>query len=297
MDIYFFCEEKGIVAAKGGIGKEIYIGSAICLGEFDGVHLGHKALFSEARKSGKWGVLLFDRNIKGDENLTTLEEKIALIEKCKADYIIIAEFSDKFSKNSPQEFVDLLENTLKVSHIICGYDYRFGYKASGNSEMLKTLCKRSKVSEVDAVKINDNPIKSTLIRGFVKSGEIEKANDFLGHPYMITGTVEKGFGNGRKMGIPTANISFSDSKILPGDGVYYGKVNGMNAVINIGKNPTFNAEMRTVEVHIPGFSGDLYGEKITTEFFEKIRNDIKFDSIDDLILQINNDIEYVKGKN
>jgi len=296
MITYFYSEEKGIVADGCENGKEIFVDSAICLGGFDGVHLGHKALFSEAKKYGTWGVLLFDRNIKGDENLTTSEEKIDLIEKCKSDYIIIAEFSDKFSKKSPEEFVSFLENTLKVSHIVCGYDYRFGYNASGNSETLTTLCRSSKVSVIDAVKINDTPIKSTLIRELIKKGEIEKANELLGHSYMITGVVEKGFGNGKKMGLPTANVAYCVNKLLPSDGVYYGVINGMDAVINVGKNPTFDAKKRTVEVHIPDFSKDIYGENISVQFVEKIRDDKKFDSIDDLILQINKDIGYVKGR-
>ncbi len=294
MKIYFYSEEKGISAEFGA--EEKHSDTVICLGGFDGIHKGHKALFSEAQKYQKWGVLLFDRNIKGNENLTSQEEKISLIEECGADFVVIAEFSDKFSKRTPEEFADFLENTLKVSHIICGYDYRFGYKASGDAKSLKMLCKKADVTILDAVKIGDTPIKSTLIRDFIKNGEIKKANEFFGHSYVITGTVEKGLGNGRKMGFPTANIAYPDNKLLPNDGVYYGKVKGMDAVINIGKNPTFDAEKRTVEVHIPEFSGDLYGQKLTVEFLEKIRNDIKFDSIDDLILQINNDIEYVKGK-
>ncbi len=295
MEICFYSEEKGISENYGGKEEKCF-GTAICLGGFDGIHKGHKALFSEAQKYEKWGVLLFDRNIKGDENLTSQEEKISLIEKCGADFIVIAEFSDKFSKRTPEEFVDFLENALKVAHIICGYDYRFGYKASGDTKKLQDLCKNADVTVVDAVKIDDIPIKSTLLKELIKSGEIEKAKELLGHPYIITGMVEKGLGNGRKMGIPTANIGYDDSKILPKDGVYYGTVKGMDAVINIGKNPTFDAEKRTIEVHIPEFSGDLYGQKLTVEFLEKIRDDIKFDSISDLILQINNDIEYVKGR-
>lgn len=296
MKTYFYTDEKGISTLNGDLLDELYAGSAICLGEFDGVHKGHRSLFSEAEKHGSWGVLLFDRSIKCDETLTTLEEKISLIERYNADFVVIAEFSDSFSKKTPEEFTDILENKLKVSHIICGYDYRFGHKASGNAELLKTLCKKASVSVVDPVKIESAPIKSTLIRELLKSGDIEKVNSLLGHPYIITGIVEKGFGNGRKMKLPTANVYYPENKLLPADGVYYGKIKGMDAVVNVGKNPTFDAKKRTVEAHIPDFSGDLYGENVTVEFYEKIRDDIKFDSIEGLILQINKDIEYVKGK-
>lgn len=296
MKIYFYSEEKGIYVAEGELCDEIYVSATICLGGFDGIHKGHKTLFSEARKYGKWGVLLFDRNVKGNENLTSLEEKINLIEENGADFIIIVEFTDEFSKKAPEEFVDFMENTLRVSHIVCGYDYRFGYKASGDSNMLKNLCKSADVSVLDAVKMDGEPIKSTHIRDLVKIGDVKKACELLGQPYSITGIVEKGLKNGRKMGFPTANIKYPDNKLLPNDGVYYGKVMDMDAVINIGKNPTFNAENRTVEAHIPQYSGNLYGKEITIRFIEKIRDDKKFDSIDDLILQINKDIEYVKGR-
>lgn len=320
MNIYFFCEENGsknsgvpvflgdtneyLAAIKDGctaigscdVRTSDFVGCAICLGGFDGIHKGHKSLFDKAKSFGKWGVLLFDRNIKGNENLTTQAEKIKLIKESGADFIIIAEFSEKFSKRTPEEFAQFLENILKVSHIVCGYDYRFGVGASGNAKMLKELCKNAEVWVLDAVKIGDTPIKSTAIRELVKNGYVEKANDFLGHNYKVCGLVEKGFANGRKMGFPTANIDYPEEKLLPKDGVYYGKAEEMDALINVGKNPTFDAKKRTVEVHIPDFSENLYGKMLEVEFVEKIRDDIKFNSIDDLVLQINKDIKYVKGR-
>ncbi len=320
MKIYFFCEENGSknsgtpvcfgdaneylrlladgCSALGStdIAENDFLDAAICLGGFDGIHKGHKALFDIAKSYGKWGVLLFDRNIKGNENLTTQSEKIKLIEEYGADYVLIAEFSEKFSKRTPEEFVNFLENILKVSHIVCGYDYRFGYMAKGDAKALKELCKKAEVIGLEPVMQNGNPIKSTNIRNLIKNGDIMGANDLLGHNYTISGVVEKGFGNGRKMGFPTANISYQIEKLLPQDGVYYGKMFGMSAVINVGKNPTFNARERTVEVHIPGFSKDIYGEFAIVEFLEKIRDDIKFDSIENLIMQINKDIDYVKGR-
>ncbi len=320
MKIYFFCEDNGCKNS----GKSVYFGdaneylhllaegcsavgstdireydfldTAICLGGFDGIHKGHKSLFDVAKSYGKWGVLLFDRNIKGNENLTTQSEKIKLIEEYGADYVVIAEFSEKFSKRSPEEFVDFLENILKVSYIVCGYDYRFGYMAKGDAKALKELCKKAEVTALEPVEFNEKPIKSTHIRSLIKKGDIMCANELLGYNYTVSGIVEKGFGNGRKMGFPTANIAYPEEKLLPQDGVYYGKMLGMNALINVGKNPTFAAKKRTVEVHIPGFSKDIYGEFVKVEFFEKIRDDIKFDSIENLIMQINKDIDYVKGR-
>ena len=150
MKIYFFCEDNGCknsgkpvllgdaneylrlltdsCCAIGSttIAENDFLDTAICLGGFDGIHKGHKELFDTAKSYGKWGVLLFDRNIKGNENLTTQREKMKLIKEYGADFVVIAEFSEKFSKRTPEEFVFFLENILKVSHIVCGYDYRFG---------------------------------------------------------------------------------------------------------------------------------------------------------------------------
>jgi len=320
MKVYFFCEDNGTInsgkpvcfgdaneylrllvdgcCAVGStdIAEDAFLDTAICLGGFDGIHKGHKALFDQAKTHGKWGTLLFDRNTKGNENLTTQIEKIRLIEECGADYIVIAEFSERFSKRTPEEFVDFLENILKVSHIVCGYDYRFGYMAKGDAKMLKELCMKAEVTILEAVMQQDKPIKSTDIRCLIKNGNIMSANKLLGYNYTISGKVEKGLGNGRKMGFPTANIAYTEEKLLPSDGVYYGKMLGKNALINVGKNPTFDARRRTVEVHIPDFSKDIYGEFVRVEFLEKIRDDIKFDSIDNLIMQINKDIDYVKGR-
>lgn len=247
MKIYFFCEENGTknsgnpvclgdaneylclladgVTALGGtdIRENDFLDTAICLGGFDGIHKGHKALFDIAKAYGKWGVLLFDRNIKGNENLTTQGEKIRLIEEYGADYVVIAEFSERFAKRSPEEFVRFLENTLKVSHIVCGYDYRFGYMAKGDAMLLKKLCKNAEVKSVDPVKNGEIPIKSTNIRTLIKNGEIKRANELSGHSYIVSGIVEKGFGNGKKMGFPTANIAYPEEKLLPADGVYRGK--------------------------------------------------------------------------
>lgn len=320
MKIYFYCEknkcknsgkpvllgdsteylrllEDGATAlASTDVKENDFLNTAICLGEFDGIHQGHRALFDEAKTFGRWGVLLFDRNIKGNENLTTQSEKIRLIKDFGAEYVVITEFSERFSKRTPEEFADFLENTLKVEQIVCGYDYRFGYKAQGHANDLIKLCQNIEVKVLNPVEVNNEPIKSTTIRNLIKVGDIKTANLLLGYNYKVSGKVEQGFGNGRKMGIPTANISFSEEKLLPPDGVYFGFVLNKPSVINIGKNPTFDAQNRTVEVHITDFSGDLYNRNIEAEFIEKIRNDIKFNSVESLVSQIKKDIEYVKGK-
>ena len=320
MDIYFYSENENCINSKkavllgnstdvldaissgasalGGIKKGDFSNSVVCLGDFDGVHKGHRALFSEAQKSGRWGVLIFDRNIKNVPLLTTMYEKIAKIKECGADFIIIAEFSKAFSHKTPAEFVGFLKNDLKVSGVVAGYYYRFGYKASGDADALEKLCKDDGISVkiIDELKDASGAIKSTRIREAVKNGNMPLANELLGYPYLISGKVVAGFKNGRKMGIPTANIDFDEQKLLPKDGVYFGKAEDMDAVINVGKNPTFDAKDRTVEVHIMDFSKDLNKKHINVSFLEKIRDEKKFLKKEELTKQIKSDIDWVKNR-
>ena len=289
-------ENLTIVAALGEVGD--FSGSALCLGYFDGVHIAHRKLFEKAKEHGAWGVLLLDRNVKNMPLLTTMYEKVRLIEEAGADYVIIAEFTESFMNKTPEEFAEFLAKTLKVSKVVAGYDYRFGKQASGNAKTLVKLSEKAgfSVEIVDAECVNGEPIKSTAIREYIKNGEIQKANALLGYDYIISGIVEKGLRNGHKLGFPTANIAYSYEKLLPADGVYCGRIFGKDAVVNVGKNPTFDAARRTVEVHIPDFDGDLYGKHIEVTILEKIRDDIKFKNMEDLISRIKKDIEFVKGR-
>ena len=289
MKVYTYSENKKIGS---------FFGTTLCLGYFDGVHIAHRKLFEKAKEYGKWGVLLFDRNVKKMPLLTAMPEKIRLIEKAGADYVIIAEFSESFMNKSPEEFVKFLAKTLNISRAVAGYDYRFGKNASGDAETLLKLAKDAGLSVeiVDALCENGEPVKSTKIRDYVEKGDITSANILLGYEYMISGKVEKGLGNGHKLGFPTANVAYDSEKLLPPDGVYAGSACQKPAVINIGKNPTFSAKKRTLEVHIPGFDGDLYDKVIEISFSEKIRDDIKFKNMDELKNQIRKDVEYVKGR-
>lgn len=320
MDIYFYCEKSDCINSRkpvllggcdeyikavkdgaialGGISQGDFSDSAICLGNFDGVHLGHKALFDAAKKYEKWGVLLFDRNTKGSTILTTQPEKLKILSDLGADYAVIAEFSEEFSHKSPEEFVEFLKEILKVDAVVAGYDYRFGYKAAGDKKDLVRLSEEKGIIAkiVESVKIDGEAVKSTKIREFIKCGDVLCANKMLGYNYTVSGIVETGFKNGTKMGFPTANIAYPLEKLLPADGVYKGKVLGYDAVVNIGKNPTFEAEKRTVEAHLIGYEGDLYGREIEVEFISRIRDDKKFKNIEALIAQIEKDIKSIKER-
>ncbi|MBQ7751358.1 MAG: bifunctional riboflavin kinase/FAD synthetase [Clostridia bacterium] len=270
-------------------------GTAICLGDFDGVHMGHRRVFSEASKTGEWGVLLFDHNSKGEKEILTLAEKLAVLKKLGAKYAVSADFNEELKEKSPEEFVQILKG-LKIKRVAVGYDYRFGKNATGDITLLKRLCKDCgmEVITAEAEEIDGEPVKSTKIRELIKNGDIKRANTLLGAPYIISAKVGSGFGNGTNMGIPTANLEAESCKLLPKDGVYAGRVGSKKAVINIGKNPTFSAEKRTVEVHIIGADEDLYGKNITVEFLDRIRDEIKFDDKKDLVLQIKKDIESIR---
>lgn len=293
----FFEEDNACaIFVNGPVGK--FSGTAICLGDFDGLHMGHRALFNAAKKYGKWGVLLFDRNIKGNFLLTPQTEKLQMLDLIGSDYAVIVEFSEKFSARTPREFVEFLKNILHVDTVIAGYDYRFGHKASGDTDELIRLCGEVGIGTeiVEPVTLDNEPVKSTKIRSLISSGDVDSANRLLGYNYSISGKVIKGLQNGRKMGFPTANIQYNHEKLLPCDGVYFGKVNGFDAVINIGKNPTFDAEERTIEAHLIDFKGNLYDQRLTVFFYEKIRDDIKFNNMNELVKQIESDINYVKGR-
>ena len=271
-------------------------GTAICLGDFDGMHKGHRSVFLKASELGAWGALLFTHNSKGEKEILTLTEKLALLKKLGAGYAYAADFEAELKEKSPEEFVEIL-SSLGVRAAAVGYDYRFGKGAAGDAELLKRLCDKKGIEVIiaEAVIEDGEPVKSARIRGLIKNGSIKEANRLMGEPYIISGTVVKGFGNGRILGFPTANIDFPAYKLLPKDGVYKGRVCGMGAVVNVGKNPTFDAEKRTVEVHIPKENADLYGKSITVEITDKIRDEIKFKNKEGLISRIKKDIEILGG--
>ena len=273
-------------------------GTAICLGDFDGVHKGHTKVFEAAAETGDWGALLFTHNSKGEKEILTLPEKLDLLKTLGARYALAADFEGELKTKSPAEFVSILKD-LNIKAAAVGYDYRFGKDAAGDVSLLTELCRKNGIDVVTAGAVEDNgePIKSTAIRLLIKNGDIAEANRLMGRSYTISGKIVKGFGNGKILGFPTANIEVSEYKLLPPDGVYKGKICGKNAVVNIGKNPTFDAKRRTVEAHIIGEDGDFYGKTVTVSIEKRIRGEIKFNKKEDLISQIKRDIETIEEEN
>lgn len=288
-----------------------YDGTVVALGNFDGLHVAHMTIIQSGIRYAKEhklksGILLFDENTKeltqgGIDLITPNRLKLELLEKEKLDFVYMERFDKEFMQKSPEEFIEYLVNKLHIKAVCVGYDYSFGYKAQGDVDMLKRFGERYGFSVLvtDAVKIDGEIVASTYIRQLVKNGDMAAAQRFLGREYCIEGKVEAGKQNGRKMGVRTANIEYDDNMALPCDGVYAGITyvgdSGYRSVINIGKNPTFNAAERTVESHILDFSGDIYNEIVRVCFLKRLRDTVKFDSVEKLAEQINRDIEIVKN--
>lgn len=288
-----------------------YKGTVVALGNFDGLHVAHMKIIRNGIKAAKEiglksGVLLFEENTKNFttgksiELITPNEAKLELLEREKPDFVYIRKFTKEFMQLSPEEFVKLLLKNLKAKVLCVGYDYRFGHKAQGNVDTLKSFGEKYgfKVIVTDKVTIEGKTVSSTYIRELIKSGDIEKANEFLGRRYCIEGEVIKGLQNGARMGICTANVNFDKQMALPLQGVYAGitYVDGkrLKCVINVGKNLTFDAKETTVESHILDYNENIYGKYIRVSFAKRLRDVIKFNGMDELKAKIQSDIEKVK---
>ena len=282
--------------------------TVVALGNFDGLHTAHMTIMHSclgyARSHGlAAGVLLFsEHTLKVIANaevkiLTPELQKLKILEDCGMDFVYIRDFDKDFMLLEPEEFAKKLVSVLNVSAVCVGYDYRFGHKAKGDTALLKQLGKKYgfEVIVISEIDFDGKAVKSTFIRQLIRDGNVEHAAVLLGRPFMLEGRVAKGFRNGTKMGIPTANLDYDSNMILPLNGVYagYTYVKGIKykSVINVGNNPTFNAEKITVESHILNFNGDIYGNTIKVEFVKRLRGDIKFDGVEALVKQIRADIE------
>ena len=291
-----------------------YAQTAVALGNFDGLHIAHMKIIRDcvkiAEKRGlKSGVLLFEENTKSVagnrpvELITTNEQKLALLGREQLDFVYIRRFTEEFMQKSPEEFVRLLIKNLKPKIVCVGYDYRFGHKAAGDVNMLKELGEKYgfEVVVTDKITVDGETVSSTHIRDLVRNGRVDEAIEFLGRRYTISGEVVEGLKNGRKMGLPTANVDYDKHMVLPKEGVYAGitEIDGrrFKSVINVGKNLTFDAKKLTVESHILDFDEDIYGKVINVLFAKRLRGVFKFENVDELKAQINSDKEAARKMN
>lgn len=286
--------------------------SVITIGTFDGVHIGHRKILEKITHSAKdlnceSIVLTFfphPRMVLQENSsiklLNTMEEKGKLLQKIGIDNLIIHPFDKEFSQLSAEEFVKkVLVEQLQIQKIIIGYDHRFGRNRTADINDLIVFGEKYdfEVEQISAQEIDDIAISSTKIRTALAEGTISLANEYLGYNYFFSGTVIKGNQLGRTIGFPTANIQIKeDYKLIPKNGVYivksYLQEELIYGMMNIGNRPTVNGTNQTIEVHFLNFNEDLYGQEITIEFLEFIRDEQKFDSLDALKNQIQKDKEY-----
>ncbi len=289
--------------------------TVVTIGAFDGVHLAHRKILTqvkeEAERQGLESVVItfwpHPRAVLQPDNkelrlLSTPKEKVSFIESLGIHHLYIIPFTIEFSNWSAQRFVEeILIKRLKTKKLILGYDHHFGKNREGNLAYLQVHQKDFKF-EVDAIPeqiIHDSTISSTEIRKALLAGDMQEANSLLGYAYQFTGKVVKGNQLGRTIGFPTANIFINELyKLIPANGVYAVKVvvDGSNhtGMMNIGTRPTVDGTERRIEVNIFDFDADIYDQEITTEVFFRIRDEKKFNSLDELKTQISKDQQEVK---
>ncbi len=280
----------------------------LTVGTFDGIHFGHQKIIDSLKslaneEDGESVMLTFSphpRLVLFPENnnlklINTLDEKINRLESSGIDHLIIYPFTKDFSRISALEYVrDFLVKEIKVSTLIIGYDHQFGRNREGNFEYLKELSELYgfDVKEISAQDINDINVSSTKIRKAIELGDIPLANEYLGYTFPLIGKVIEGKKLGNTIGFPTANLLIEDkTKIIPKPGAYmvYVEVDGnrYKAMLNIGKNPTIDeSEQEKIEVNLFDFDGNLYQKTIKVEFIERLRDEVKFDSLDALKNQL-----------
>lgn len=287
----------------------------IALGNFDGIHIGHRKLIDKAcslakDNNGSSMIYTFKEHplklINKDLNPPLLmdnERRIEIFESLGIDTVKFKEFDDNLMKMNPEEFIKNLSNRYNPLGIIAGFNFRFGYKNSGDINLIKNLQDKYKYKSyvINAVKIGDNIVSSSLIRNFIKDGNINLANKFLGSNFSIYGKVIHGKKIGRELHFPTANLDSSDF-IIPGSGVYYTNVLYKSVlykgITNVGNNPTIsNDNPIRVETHILDFDKDIYDDYIRIFFVKKTRDEIRFDSLQQLKNQLILDKEAARKEN
>lgn len=285
----------------------------LTIGNFDGVHKGHMALFNKVMEraaaiGGQSAIMTFEPHplklMKPDNGpllITSTQQKVELIKETGMDVLLCLPFTPEFADISAEAFVrDILLGRIGLKEIVVGYDYCFGNRRQGDIGMLKEMGEilKFRVHVVEPVVIHDMPVSSTSIRNLLRAGRLEEARDFLGRDYQICGTVVKGANRGgRLLGFPTANLRLDD-ELIPREGVYAVTVQldkeAYYGVTNIGFNPTFGNDALSVETHLLDFSGDLLGKTIRINFLYRLRDEKTFGSLEDLADQIASDIQQAR---
>lgn len=295
------------------IGELDASGFLITLGNFDGLHIGHRKIIEELvsrsrRAGGLAAVVTFDphpRKVLNPSNppvmITTLNHKIKLMSDLGVDVLLILRFDREFSRMSPDAFIrDYLFAGIRFREVIVGKNYFFGRDRKGDIGLLERLARELgfKIDFVEPVRLRGHFVSSSLVRGLISDGKFQEASSCLGRPYSIYGPVVKGSGRGVELGFPTANMDLDDLA-HPAPGVFAVDVivdgQARRGIANLGVRPTFEASARPLlEVHLLDFSGDLYGKFLEVMFKRRLRDEIRFESPDGLKRQIEKDIEEIR---
>jgi riboflavin kinase / FMN adenylyltransferase len=266
----------------------------VAVGEFDGVHLGHRAVIA-----GSDTVLTFEphpasvvRAGGGPKLLTTLELKTELIAELDVDELVVVPFDERFAHQEASEFIDgVLVEALTATHVSVGENFRFGHHADGTAALL-AADSRFATQVVPLVEVDGLPVSSTRIRNLLADGQVDAAARLLGSRFRIRGEVVPGDQRGRELGFPTANLVPDPKLASPGHGVYACRVGEHLAAVNVGVRPTFGAGLHPlVEAYVLDFEGDLYGQRLTVEFVARLRGEERFGSVEELVAQMRRDVE------
>lgn len=284
----------------------------LTIGVFDGVHQGHRKVLERLKeiakeKNGESVVLtlwphpriVLDKDIENLRLLNNIEEKKHLLSKTGIDHLIVVPFTKEFAELSACEFIEeYLVNKIKVNHLVIGYNHQFGKDRKAGFDFLNQCATQHgfSIEKLNAKLVENDAVSSTKIRNFLTSGDLEIANNYLGYEYFISGHVIEGNQIGRKIGFPTANIKIPEPyKQVPKDGVYAVRVklNGDSyfGMLNIGSRPTIDPELKTknIEVHILNFDQKIYNQTVTVVFVKRIRDEKKFNGLEDLARQLEKD--------
>jgi riboflavin kinase/FMN adenylyltransferase len=287
-----------------------FTGGAVTVGNFDGVHCGHRVLVAAARNwaekiEGPVVAVTFDPHPFQILNpatpprppLTTFADRVELLHSAGADHVVILRTEPELLALTPEEFFrEILARQLEAKAVVEGFNFRFGCGRAGTTATLHDLCAVAGMGfeEVPPLMMGEEPVSSSRVRAALVASEVATAVDLLGRPYRIAGVVIKGAKRGRTIGFPTANLGDVPT-VLPGNGVYAVRamVDGQSwpAAANIGPNPTFGEAARKIEIHLIGYAGDVYGKSMAVDFIQKLRDTRPFASAADLIEQLKADVE------
>ena len=287
-------------------------GAVVTIGAYDGVHIGHRAILHEVQRlaeerSGPTAVVTFDRHpamvVRPDSAprlLTDLEQKLELLEAEGVDVAVVVKFDAERSQESAEDFArEVLVGCLNAQAVVVGHDFHFGHNRGGNGALLARLGGEHGFTVLGLSLVGDGgeAVSSTRIRALLTDGKVQEAARLLDRPHEVRGVVAHGDERGRDLGFPTANVAVPSEVLLPADGIYAGwyiRADGSRhpTAISVGRRPTFyeNAPASLLEAYLLDFSGDLYGERARVAFVKRLREELKFDSVDALVTQINADV-------